>query len=133
MRPKRRRGHHVFARLFSLLSHREESYLSEYRCELLAGLSGRVVEIGAGNGLSFRFYPLTVREVIAIEPEPYLRAQVEHGARQASVPIHLLDAVAEELPFPTCSVDAVVCSLALCSVVEPLSALTEIRRVIKVG
>jgi hypothetical protein len=43
------------------------------RRQLLAGLSGRVVEIGAGSGVSFAHYPAAVTELVAIEPEPNLR------------------------------------------------------------
>jgi len=39
------------------------------RRQLLAGLSGRVVEVGAGSGVSFAHYPATVRELVAVEPE----------------------------------------------------------------
>ncbi|EUA69072.1 putative phosphatidylethanolamine N-methyltransferase [Mycobacterium xenopi 4042] len=41
---------------------------------MLAGLTGRVIEIGAGNGMNFSHYPDTVTEVVAVEPESYLRA-----------------------------------------------------------
>jgi hypothetical protein len=40
-------------------------------------LSGRVIEVGAGNGLNFVHYPATVTEVIAVEPEPHLRSIAE--------------------------------------------------------
>jgi hypothetical protein len=36
---------------------------------LLAGLAGRVLEIGAGNGRNFPHYPPAVTEVLAVEPE----------------------------------------------------------------
>ena len=57
-----------------------ERELGEYRDELLAGLSGRVLEIGAGNGMNFRDYPAIVDEVVALEPEAYLRSKAEHEA-----------------------------------------------------
>jgi hypothetical protein len=44
------------------------------RRRLLEGLTGRVVGVGAGSGLNFAHYPATVTEVVAIEPEPTLRA-----------------------------------------------------------
>jgi len=45
----------------------------EHRRALLAGLAGRVLEVGAGNGLNFAHYPPTVNDMLAVEPEPYLR------------------------------------------------------------
>ena len=52
---------------------------AEHRRELLAGASGQVLEIGAGTGLNFRHYPDTVTEVLAVEPEAYLRARAERA------------------------------------------------------
>ena len=40
------------------------------RQENLAGLSGRVLEVGAGTGANFAFYPKVVMEVVAVEPQP---------------------------------------------------------------
>ena len=67
-------SHPLFARAYARLSPGAESRgLSEQRQKLLAGLSGRVLEVGAGNGLNFAHYPETVIEVTAVEPEPHLR------------------------------------------------------------
>jgi len=131
--PPRRHSHPVFARAYALLSRSEERFLADFRRELVADLSGRVVEIGAGNGLNFSHYPAEVAEVVAVEPEPYLRRQAERAAGQAPVPITVVAGVAEELPFAVGSFDAAVVSLVLCSVADPRRALAEIRRVIKVG
>jgi ubiquinone/menaquinone biosynthesis C-methylase UbiE len=37
------------------------------------------------------------------------------------------------MPLPTASADAVVCTLTLCSVLDPAAALAEVRRVLKPG
>jgi hypothetical protein len=55
----------------------EERGVAEHRRLLLEGLRGTVVELGAGHGLNFPHYPTEVAEVIAIEPEPTLRAAGE--------------------------------------------------------
>jgi protein-L-isoaspartate O-methyltransferase len=73
----------------------------EHRRALLAGLAGRVLEVGAGSGLNFPHYPATVTEVLAIEPEPYLRRQALAAARQAPIPIRIVAGTAEALPTPT--------------------------------
>jgi hypothetical protein len=65
--------HPVFARLWSLMSRHEPAEIRRHRDELLAGLSGRVIEVGAGPGSNFAHYPASVDEVVAVEPEPYLR------------------------------------------------------------
>jgi SAM-dependent methyltransferase len=106
---------------------------TDHRRRLLAGLRGRVVEIGAGNGLNFPHYPETVTEVLAFEPEPTLRAEAEREAAAAAVEIRVLPGVADEIPLADESVDGVVASLVLCSVPDQRSALAELRRVLRVG
>jgi ubiquinone/menaquinone biosynthesis C-methylase UbiE len=106
---------------------------SEHRQRLLAGLSGTVVEIGAGHGLNFAHYPSAVTEVIAIEPEPTLRTRASEAAAAASVPIRVISGLADELPLEDASVDAAVASLVLCSVPDQDRALRELRRVMRPG
>ncbi len=52
----------------------------------MPGVSGDVVEVGVGNGLNFSHYPATSTRVVAVEPEPHLRALAEQAARRAQVP-----------------------------------------------
>src|ERR1700761_1348258 len=99
----------LFARLFARLGARnEERGNRELRRELLAGLSGRVLEVGAGTGLNFPHYPGSVTEVVAVEPEPYLRARAEAAAGSAPVPVRVVNGTAAELPAGDAEFDAVV-------------------------
>lgn len=126
--------HPIFARMYALISRKmEKKGVAEHRDEMLAGLEGRVVEVGAGNGLNFGHYPATVTEVVAVEPEPYLRSRAEEAARQARVPVTIVDGVAERLPADDGSFDAAVASLVLCSVPDQSRALAEIARVLRRG
>lgn len=100
---------------------------------MLRGLSGRVIEIGAGTGLSFQHYPATVTEVMAVEPEPYLRRIAETAALGAPVPTTVVAARAELLPYGEASFDAGVTALVLCSIADPAKALLELQRVIRPG
>jgi len=129
------RVHHpIFARLYNRMSaSMEASGGAEHRQRLLAGIVGRVVEVGAGNGLNFSHYPSSVNEVVAVEPESYLRARAETAARGAPVAIHVVDGDAENLPLEDGSVDAAVMSLVLCSVANQEASLNEIRRVLRHG
>jgi ubiquinone/menaquinone biosynthesis C-methylase UbiE len=104
---------------------------ADHRRRLLDRLAGRVVEVGAGSGLNFAHYPTTVTEVIAIEPEPTLRAEAERAATAAPVRVTVSQGTAEALPLADGEVDAAVASLVLCSVPDQARALAEIRRVLR--
>lgn len=106
---------------------------ADHRRRLLRGLSGAVLELGAGHGLNFPHYPPEVTEVIAIEPEPTLRAAAIEAAATAPVPIRVRPGTADKLPLEDASVDAAVASLVLCSVPDQDRALTELHRVVRPG
>jgi SAM-dependent methyltransferase len=121
-----------FARMYFRASQKAERRgATEHRRRLLAGLSGAVLEIGAGHGLNFAHYPTSVTELIAIEPEPTLRAAATEAAASAPVPIRVRAGVAGELPLEDESVNAAVASLVLCSVPDQDRALAELRRVLR--
>jgi ubiquinone/menaquinone biosynthesis C-methylase UbiE len=123
--------HPVFARLWSVMSQHEPTAIRRHRDELLAGLSGRVIEVGAGAGSNFAHYPSAVQEVVAVEPEPYLRERARAAAARTEVRIEVLDGVADRLPVADSSFDAAVACLVLCTVPDPALALAELRRVLR--
>lgn len=124
----------LFARYFDRCGNRnEERGGRELRAELLAGLSGRVVEVGAGTGLNFPHYPASVREVVAVEPEPFLRGRAVRAAAAAPVLVRVTDGTAAELPAAAAEFDAVVISGVLCSVADVPAALAEFYRVLRPG
>jgi SAM-dependent methyltransferase len=126
--------HPLFARGYAWLAKKEDQAGgADNRRELLAGLSGRVVEVGSGVGSNFAHYPATVTEVVAVEPEPYLRRRSQEAAAGAPVPVRVVDGVADALPIDDASVDAAVASLVLCSVPDQDRALAELHRAIKPG
>jgi SAM-dependent methyltransferase len=126
--------HPIFARLYQRMAvAAEEAGMAAHRARLLDGLRGRVVEVGAGNGMNFSHYPPAVTEVVAVEPEAYLRARAEEESARAPVPVRVVDGTASSLPLAGASVDAGVASLVLCSVADQAAALAELRRVIRPG
>jgi len=126
--------HPLFARLYPrIAAATDKAGAAEHRTRLLAGLGGRVVEVGAGNGMNFSHYPTTVTEVVAVEPEPYLRARAEEAAARAPITITVVDGTAASIPLADASVDAGIASLVLCSVPDQAAALAELRRVIRPG
>jgi ubiquinone/menaquinone biosynthesis C-methylase UbiE len=106
---------------------------AEHRDRALAGLTGRVIEIGAGNGLNFAHYPHTVAEVVAVEPDDTLRKLAEAAADRAKVRVRVVAGHGTALPAEDASFDAAVASLVLCSISDVGGALAEIRRVLKPG
>ena len=127
-------SHPLFARFFARFAPAAERLGgAAHRDELLDGLAGKVIEVGAGSGLNFTHYPSSVTEVLAIEPEPYLRARATEAARHAPVPVRVVEGTAETLPVEDGSFDAVVFSLVLCSVPDQAAALAECSRVLRPG
>ncbi|MFE6197443.1 class I SAM-dependent methyltransferase [Streptomyces sp. NPDC057838] len=127
--------HPLFARYYARASVTAETRMGMGRVRggLLGGLSGRVIEIGAGNGLNFAHYPGTVAEVVAIEPERRLRRLAVEAALRAEVPVDVVPGAAEALPVKSEGFDAAVLSLVLCSVRDVPRALGELRRVLRPG
>jgi len=127
-------SHPVFARVYERLSvMMDRAGGAEHRRDLVAGLAGRVIEIGAGNGRTFAHYPPEVTEVVAVEPEPRLRAAARRAAAAAPVPVRVVDGVAEALPAGSGEFDAAVTALVLCTVDDQVAALTEVARVLRPG
>lgn len=127
-------SHPLFARGYARLRPAMDARgVGEHRRELLAGLTGRVVEVGAGDGSNFPHYPGEVNGVLAVEPEPYLRRRARQAAALAPVPVTVTAGVAERIPAATGSFDAAVAFLVLCSVTDPRAALGELQRVLRPG
>lgn len=102
----------------------------ELRRRLLAGLRGRVLELGCGDGRAFEHYPQAVSSVLAVEPDATARAVAAGRARDAAVAIEVVDGVASMLPAEDASFDAAIVVWVLCSVPDPAAALRELRRVL---
>jgi len=121
-----------FARVWPVVAAHEAEAIRVLRRENLAGLSGRVLEVGAGVGTNFAHYPESVDEVVAVEPEPRFVARARAAADTASARVIVTGETAESFsdsdPF-----DAVVCSLVLCSVGDPDSVLRRLHALLRPG
>ena len=78
-----------FARVWTVMSAHETEALTRLRRENLAGLSGRVLEVGAGTGTNFALYPDTVEQVVAVEPEAACSCTPATAAAAAPVPVRV--------------------------------------------
>ena len=127
------KGHKWFAAVYDPLfsKHAEETFMKELRPRILSGAHGRVLEIGAGTGASLPYYRgHSFEELVITEPDSFmlerLRQKLDSGLNAT-----IVQAPAEELPFPDASFDAVVSVHVLCSVRNVQKALIEVRRVLK--
>ena len=127
------------SRLFAAIYDRftkpaEEACLRYWRAELLGGLSGRVLEVGAGTGLNVPYYPRTLAQLALSEPDPHMYRLLARRARRHDWDrAVLLNASLEALPLPSGAFDVVVGTLVLCSVPRLDGALGEIHRVLRPG
>lgn len=99
---------------------------------LFADLSGTVLEIGAGTGANFPFYPRGIHW-IGIEPNVYMVPHLLETAEAHGITGEVRAEVAERLPVDDASVDAVISTLVLCSVTNQEGVLREILRVLRPG
>jgi ubiquinone/menaquinone biosynthesis C-methylase UbiE len=111
----------------------EEAGLREMRQELLSGVGGRVVELGAGTGVNLEIYPEELEELVMTEPDPHMAKRLRAKAAECGRAATIVEAPAERLPFEDASFDTAVATLVLCTVPDPQAALAELRRVLKPG
>lgn len=131
MASRPQKGHRWFAAFYDRLSRWEERRgVAERRRDLVSGLHGAVLEVGAGNGLNLKYYS-GIDRLVALEPDPYMRERLAREIEGVSFPVEVEPTGAEQLSFADGTFDAVVCSLVLCTVPDPAQTLREIRRVLK--
>lgn len=124
--------HPVFARVWDTLVRLGGEPERRHRDELVRGLRGLVLEVGAGTGLNLARYGPEAR-VVAVEPEPTMARAASDRASDAEADAVVLRGVAEDLPFGDATFDAVVTCYVLCSVSDPRRAVSELRRVLRPG
>jgi ubiquinone/menaquinone biosynthesis C-methylase UbiE len=105
--------------------------LEPYRRRLVPAARGRVLEIGVGSGINFRFYPDGTKTIVGIEPSAQLLSMAQTETAKAAAPVELIEASAEAIPIDNRSVDTVVSTWTLCSIPDVQRALQEIRRVLR--
>ncbi|MBI4312335.1 MAG: class I SAM-dependent methyltransferase [Chloroflexi bacterium] len=124
----------IFATLYEPLSWvGEVAGMRRARQRLLAHAHGRMLELGAGTGANFPYYPGGVAQVVATEPDRHMRARAVKKALAAARPLLVQDADAQRLPFPDAAFDTVVGTLVFCTIPDPARALQEAQRVLKPG
>ncbi|SFP97229.1 class I SAM-dependent methyltransferase [Salibacterium halotolerans] len=106
----------------------EKKRLGNLRERLISHQEGTILEVGSGTGTNFSYYK-NAEKVVAIEPNASMRNQSLSKMKRADVPVELVDASGEHLPFDDNTFDAAIGTLVLCTIPNPNRALQEIRRV----
>lgn len=109
-----------------------QNQLAAYRHAVVPAAQGRVLEIGIGSGLNLSFYGENV-VLTGLDPSERLLAKARWRAAATGVKVDLLQASAMAIPLEDAAFDAVVMTWSLCSIPDPLAALSEMRRVLKPG
>jgi SAM-dependent methyltransferase len=131
---EREHSHPSFARVYGLVAAvGERTGYGRWRAAALTGARGRLLVLGLGPGHDLDHLPPAVTAVVAVEPDPAMRARAGRRIARARPPVLLVAAEAERLPLADGSVDAVLCALVLCSVADLAGALAEVRRVLRPG
>ncbi|NJN21318.1 MAG: class I SAM-dependent methyltransferase [Leptolyngbya sp. RL_3_1] len=106
---------------------------NHYRQQLLAEVSGQVLELGFGTGLNLAHYPEAVEALTVIDPNPGMAALARDRIAASPIPIQSYSLRGESLTLPDQSFDWVVSTWTLCSIANLDQALQEVRRVLKPG
>jgi ubiquinone/menaquinone biosynthesis C-methylase UbiE len=110
------------------------SVILEERTRWIPRAHGEVLELGIGSGLNLALYDKhQVAKVTGIDPSRALLARASRRVAESPVPVELVEAAAEQLPFAERSFDSAVVTYTLCSVDDPLRVLAEVRRVLRPG
>ena len=107
-------------------------FLARLRAKTLSYLpaGAHVLELGAGTGLNFVFYPKD-SDGVATEPSREMLRLASQKTRPKNV--RLVQSCAEHLPFKDNSFEAAFATLLFCSLSRPNDAFNELRRVVKSG
>ena len=107
-------------------------HMHKRKAKVYADLPTSVVELGSGVGANLRYLPAGAR-LTAIEPNPYMHARLRRAARRRRVDLEIRSVVGERIDLPDASAEAVISSLVLCTVTDPVAVLAEIRRILRPG
>jgi ubiquinone/menaquinone biosynthesis C-methylase UbiE len=107
-------------------------FLARLRATTLRYLpaDARILEIGAGTGRNFVYYP---SNALAVATEPSSEMLKIAGQKERPKTVGLVQSCAEHLPFREHSFDAAFATLVFCSLKHVGDAFAELRRVVKPG
>ena len=120
------------AKFFELMDGYLHRRLGARKQALFAGLPPIVAELGSGAGASMRYLVPGTR-LIAVEPNPFAHDALRRAAARYGIDLEIREERAESTGLANASVDAVICTLVLCTVADQAAALAEVRRILRPG
>jgi ubiquinone/menaquinone biosynthesis C-methylase UbiE len=118
-------------RFLNLMMNNKDVEAERRRC--LVGVRGTVLEVGFGSGLNLPFYPDEVEKVLAVDPSTEGVKLARKRIEKSRFPVDFVPLEGEKIDAPDQSFDSVVSTFTLCTIADPVAALTQIRRVLKPG
>ncbi|MDG9758848.1 class I SAM-dependent methyltransferase [Pseudomonas sediminis] len=104
------------------------------RSQIVPLAKGRVLEIGIGSGLNLSFYdPQRVEVVVGVDPSAAMQRLARERAERCQVPVEMIALELGQIQAADASFDDIVCTFTLCTIPDAVSALREMRRVLKPG
>ncbi len=107
--------------------------MARLRVKTAAPLSGEVLEIGFGSGLSLPHYPDAVSRVHAVDPATLGRRLAAERIEESSIPVEFTGLDGQRIPLPDASIDSALCTWTLCTIPDADRALREVQRVLRPG
>ncbi|HXN05838.1 MAG TPA: class I SAM-dependent methyltransferase [Nitrospiria bacterium] len=102
--------------------------LWKLRRDLIRRAKGSILEVAAGTGRNFRYYPKG-RHITAVDATPAMLKIAGPKAKKLGLDVQFQIMAGEALAFPDHSFDTVVSTLTLCTFSDPVKALQEMKRV----
>lgn len=108
----------------------ERVWFGDGRSWVCSRAQGEVLEVAAGTGLNFPYYPGDVA-LTAVDLSPAMLDVASARAASLGRDVRLGEADAQALAFDDASFDTVVCTLALCGIPDDRAAVAEMARVLR--
>ncbi len=120
---------YVLPRLINLTM--QNTLAAAERTRFVPFASGKVLEVGIGSGLNIPFYSPDIETLVGLDPSVELWKLAHKRTAAAPFPIEYLGLSGEHIPLEDKTFDTVVTTWTLCTIPDPVTALKEMRRVLK--
>ena len=108
------------------------SAVTKLRAQIVPQATGEVLEIGMGSGLNLAFYdPNKVTSITGVDPAAQMQALARTRADAIDIPVEIIAVDVQGIHAVTDRFDTIVMTFTLCSIADPIAALTEMARVLK--